>query len=259
MLDYSAILLKDAFRQKGCPICYLQERGDARYIFSILYEMVTDWPVRVGFVDSLGYCHEHAWAQQMTEKEQWGDGMGTATMYESVLEQNLAGLDQFIKATRREIGYHRSPLRRGLGRVGNRIQQALPRLPIQVATEPRFPFGIAPHGMCRVCESGSRSVNASLDNFAAKIQWDEFRAWYRASDGLCLPHLNAVLERIEDSESRRFVVEVAVEKLEANAAELREYWRKRDYRFQHEPLTAAERDSWRRAVEQFVGNRRWKH
>ena len=258
MLDFSAIWFKDAFRQRGCPICYLQEHGDARYIFSVLYEFVTDGPTRAGFVDSLGYCREHAWAQQMTEKEHWNDGMGTATMYESVLDQNLMGLDQFIKATRREIAHQRSPFMRGLARWGNQIKQALPRLPIQGTTTARFPFGIVPCKLCRVCETGNRSVSASLDTFANKIEWDEFRDWYRASDGLCLPHLNAVLERIAEPALRRFVVEVAVEKLEENAAALREYLRKRDYRFKHEPLTAAERDSWRRAVEQFVGKRRWK-
>lgn len=241
MLDFSVLWFKDAFRQKGCPICYLRARDDARYIFTILYEYVTDGGVRTNFVNSLGYCHEHAWVQQRTEAEHWGDGLGTATMYESVLAQNLAGLDELIRATRREIARARLPL-------WARLRKHLPRA---------LPFGIEPRAPCRVCELGAQGEHALLTTFASKIEWDEFRAWYRASDGLCLPHLNAVLEHITDVDARRFVIQVAIEKLETNAAALREYWRKHDYRFRNEPLTDAERDSPRRAVEQFVGNRRW--
>ncbi|MCX7840480.1 MAG: DUF6062 family protein, partial [Anaerolineae bacterium] len=171
MLDFSALWFRDAFRHQGCPICYLRARDDARYIFTILYEFVTDGGVRTNFVNSLGYCHEHAWAQQRTEAEHWGDGLGTATMYESVLAQNLAGLDEFIRATRREIARARLPF-------WARLRKHLPRA---------LPFGIEPRAPCRVCELGAQGERALLDTFAQKIEWDEFRAWYRASDGLCLP------------------------------------------------------------------------
>jgi len=247
VLDFAALWFKDAFQHQGCPICYLRARDDARYIFTILYEYVTDGGVRATFVNSLGYCSEHAWAQQRTEAERWGDGLGTATMYESVLAQNLDGLDEFIRATRRAMARERSPIWRGIARVVRRLGRATPALP----------FGVVPRAPCRVCELGAQGERALLETFAQKIGWDEFRAWYRASDGLCLPHLNATLERIADADARRFVIEVTLEKLEANAVALREYWRKHDYRFQDEPITDAERQAWRRAVEQFVGNRRW--
>lgn len=241
VLDFSALWLKEAFRQKGCPICYLCARDAARYIFTILYEYVTDGGVRANFVSSLGYCHEHAWAQQRTEAEHWSDGLGTATMYESVLVQNLAGLDEFIRATRRDMACARLPF-------WTRLRKHLSRA---------LPLGIAPRAPCRVCELGAQGERALVDTFAQKIEWDEFRAWYRASDGLCLPHLNAVLAHIANVDAQRFVVEVAIEKLEVNATALREYWRKRAGRFQPELLTEAERDAPRRAVEQIVGNRQW--
>ena len=49
LLDYIAIWFKDAFRQRGCPVCFLQERGDARDIFSVLYQFVIDGPTRADF------------------------------------------------------------------------------------------------------------------------------------------------------------------------------------------------------------------
>lgn len=58
---------------------------------------------------------------------------------------------------------------------------------------------------------------------------------------------------IEDAESLRILVDVQVRGWEALSRDLKEYLRKHDYRFSHEPKTPAEEQSWARAVAAISG------
>jgi hypothetical protein len=84
----------------------------------------------------------------------------------------------------------------------------------------------------------------------------EFRAWYTASDGLCLPHLRRALARAEDEETVRFLVQVAVDKVSPLLADLKEYERKHAWEYRHEPKPPWEQASWVRAVAFFAGEAR---
>ena len=248
MLDLLSIELKDAFQQRGCPICYLRLKVEARYIYSILYEYVTDGGVRVQFVNSLGYCRKHAWQMQGIEFEHWHDGLGTATMYESVLQGNLAGLNKFIERTRPQVEAAHSSWPQWLTRLRKRFHRTFDGAPRQL------PFGLIPRARCRVCEMGTQCETWYIPVLAEKLVWEQFREWYRQSDGLCLPHLNGVLPLVPDPMWRAWLIELAVQKLGANASDLGEFLRKRNYRFHDELVTVSESTAFRRAVEQFTGN-----
>jgi|WetSurMetagenome_2_1015567.scaffolds.fasta_scaffold79098_3 hypothetical protein len=149
MLDFSAIQLKSSFEHQGCPLCYLRHKDVACHIYGVLYEYVNDPDVRDSFVASLGYCRDHAWQQQMTEMGRCKDVLGTGTMYESVLQQNLRGIEQFIATL------HADDTRTGwLSRLGGKSRTTQPDSYNHSTTgeQVNLPFGLSTGGHCRVCE-----------------------------------------------------------------------------------------------------------
>lgn len=254
MLDLLTLDLKGAFRQEGCPLCHLRTKTEEHYIYSVLYEYVTDGGVRERFVNSLGYCRKHAWQKWLIEYEHWHDGLGTATMYESVLQQNLDGLETFMQMTRQESVRQHSRSRAALAWLRALLGRALSQVAVLSARAPaRLPFGLVGRTRCRVCEQGEQTDRSFIRTFAEKLEWAQFRDWYRESEGLCMPHLNQVLSA-SDPEWRDFLVQVAVEKLAANAIALREALHRHESPLRAEPSGERERQGRRRAVAQLFGN-----
>ena len=80
-----------------------------------------------------------------------------------------------------------------------------------------------------------------------------FRARFAEGPGLCRGHFAAAAERMTDRKRRQFLLEVQVRGWDALARDPKEYLRKHDYRFSHEPKTAAEEGSWVCAVTLISG------
>lgn len=95
-----------------------------------------------------------------------------------------------------------------------------------------------------VAERAARMLVARLDDSAE-------RARYAAGPGLCVRHLEIVAARASP-DLRRFLADLLTTQLESLHAELAEFFRKGDYRFQHEPR-GAEQTAWRRAIARLVG------
>jgi len=115
-----------------------------------------------------------------------------------------------------------------------------------------FPAGLVPSEGCRVCQIG-RKTEQTLEWLVKHCAEEEFRGWYRASDGLCLPHLRGAHEIAESQKTRVFLIDTAEEKLGTLAGQLREYLRKHNWDYRDEPKLSEEQSSWIRAVEFFVG------
>src|SRR6185503_13974850 len=81
---------------------------------------------------------------------------------------------------------------------------------------------------------------------------DNLAAAYRTSQGLCLPHFRRVLAPITDPETFTALVEAQKAVWQRLSAELAEFIRKKDHRFQHEGY-GPEGDAWLRAIEAVVG------
>jgi hypothetical protein len=106
---------------------------------------------------------------------------------------------------------------------------------------------------CHACEIVDPSEEAYLVWLVRGLANPEFRGWYAASDGLCLPHLRLALAKAEEVETTRFLVQVAVDKLAPLLADLKEYGRKHIWQFRREPKYPWEQASWIRAVAFFAG------
>ncbi len=117
--------------------------------------------------------------------------------------------------------------------------------------------GSSPRASCPACETAvdyERACLAALRDFLHQTSGDpELRRQYADGPGLCRAHFAAAASRVEENESLRFLAEVQARSWAALSRPLKEYLRKHDYRFSHEPKTPEEEASWIRAVATISG------
>lgn len=89
---------------------------------------------------------------------------------------------------------------------------------------------------------------------AAEEQGELWRA-YTASEGLCWPHLQVVLESLDAGAAEAGVrlLEDVIRRVQALTTALAAYIQAHDYRYQNEPLTAEVQLAWLRAVAWLAG------
>jgi hypothetical protein len=110
---------------------------------------------------------------------------------------------------------------------------------------------------CPACEAAAKYGEASLAalrNLLHPQTGDAtFRTRFAEGPGLCRGHFAEAATMMEDRETLRILVETQARGWDALARDLKEYLRKHDYRFSHEPKTAAEDASWVCAVTLISG------
>lgn len=251
-MDLTTIDLKVAFREQGCPVCRLRYAREDRCIYNTLYEHVNDPDTRSQLVRSLGFCPSHAWQMQQMEQANWHDGMGTAIIYEDITARARAGLRSYLnRPALEEIDPHRRKSRRRTRR-GSGSEEGRAR------TE-GLPRGLAPRERCRVCASGDEAESWLVETLVRACDQEEFRGWYRSSEGLCLPHLRQALAHAAykaHADIERLLAETAVDRLDRLAYNLKEYVRKESYENRSEPKLETEQRAWIDGVAFFAGNLR---
>ncbi|MDP9224849.1 MAG: DUF6062 family protein, partial [Actinomycetota bacterium] len=210
-------LLRD-LEFRGCCVCSGATRSSRRYLDSLLWEFVTDGGIRTRLRAGHGFCREHTFLAIEVARAHAGDA-GLAALYEDFLEH-----------IRHHILDLRSPHRSARFRPGKRVE---------ILIKPELP--------CRACESESGAVRAYLTILAHRGRYPEIETALEASRrGLCIPHLERGLTMFADAEPRAALVALYLKFEEELRADLRDFIRKRDYRFQDEPR-GLEQESWWRA------------
>ena len=212
--------LIEAFGQPGCPVCRLATEAVDAYLTSVCYEQVNDLDLREQLRSAGGFCRAHA---ERFVKQRLGQ-LAAAIVYRDVLNtarKRLAAGNGFGG---------RSKLAALFG--GGRTRRDAPPCP-----------------GCQVEAEAEGRYLAALRN---RLRDPAVRARYQAGDGLCLPHVDQALQ--VDDDGARALAEAAVEMLRTIVADLDEYIRKHDYRFQTEAWDGGE-DTPERAVERAVGHR----
>jgi len=247
--------LEDALRRAGCPICRLRQRTERRYLYNLLYESITDGPIRERLAHALGFCPEHAWLLQAVEQEEWRDGLGTGILYEDLLGRIQAPMQGYLapgaKSEQAPLS-HWQRLARWLHKYG-RLGRWL-ALQLDAMTPARRLLALlTPLERCPACVAGEQTETTDIIWLVDNLQDSAFRALYAASDGLCLPHLRAALARTQDDTSARLLVEVSAGRLQQLRTDLSEYVRKFSWQYREEPKHPWQQASWIRAVAFFAG------
>jgi hypothetical protein len=238
--DLLYIGLRDALLENACPLCWRMDGHTRRTIVHFLREGKGADQIFLSLARSLGLCQRHAWLLAEIEPEAFGDGMATATLYDWLVDH----LVRTIQWNPLSIIFRR----RGWF-VTKRQRSANPRAQALINQLAQTDSCC----LCRLLGDYERVLAWGLQRFLSDAHGDDrFRDLFRKSWGLCLPHFRMVLFRVEDDSTLDILIDVQRERMEALSGDLKEYLRKHDYRFAHEPY-GPERDSWIRAIALFAG------
>lgn len=109
--------------------------------------------------------------------------------------------------------------------------------------------------ICLFCEQEREVEQDCLNKFIDCFYDIEFQQAYIKSNGLCLPHIQAVLKQTKNEKFHKDLLELEKEKLNKLVKELKELTRRFDYRFSKEE-SGQEKDAWIRAVEKISGSKK---
>ncbi|NLV73568.1 MAG: hypothetical protein GXY52_02615 [Chloroflexi bacterium] len=222
--------LLEAQDKPGCPICRMINRATDRYLDSLLYEAVLDPDVRAKTKATHGFCADHV--EMLGERP--GRALGIALIYRDIIRAAADAADRPTPPSGKLLDTLRGKNRPGaLAADSLRHDQA-----------------------CPACLIGREAEVNYTSLMLAHIEDPEFHAAYAAGEGICLPHLIAVLERAGTEEEVRAIVGPQVVRYRHMLSELDEFIRKRDHRFRHEPM-GEEGDVWLRAMNAVVGGAGW--
>jgi len=235
---------KAALTQPGCSACRISKDYVTRYMITLVREGKSHDEVYTRIELAWGFCERHARVLKAIGPAKLGNGMSPTRL-----------CIWLLKALSRRLTSSRPSAVTG------------PRSSVQNTRwiwRKRSP-GKGPakqldaKGRCPACEDLSRSERSllwGLQRFLSPIRGDEtIRQLYRASDGLCLPHFRLAIEEVEEKASHDLLLQVQKATLSRVSGHLKEYLRKHDYRYAHEPMLEAEATSCRRAITLFVGER----
>jgi hypothetical protein len=230
--------LKRALGQKGCPICRLRKETEERYLGHVLWENINDLATRTRFLPSWGYCALHARLLGRLELKDYHDAMGTAIMYESLVQQLKNHLDR-IQA---EAAQSQAPRR---GRIFRMLWSRAKQVPVPLAAT----------ADCYVCELGKASAEYVLEGLLEGLEGKkaDIASLYQSSDGLCLAHLSSALAQthLPGSQAGEILVEHVQNRMAVLQTHLSEYIRKRGWDARTERSTPEEYASWREAIAFF--------
>ena len=210
--------LLDALPQPGCALCRLGHEVEVNYIEDVLYSKTTAISTRAEWRQARGLCLTHA-----RQLDQIGHALGVSLFYQDIL------------LTLKEL-----------------LERAPPQQAVRQRGKRRFQEGLAPGVECPACAYRAMLEAVYIETLLDHLMDPEFVAKLRKADPLCLTHLRQAIDVVSDPESFRVLRDVQVEHWEKLIAELAEFARKNDHRFQHESV-GGEGDAWLRAVDAIAG------
>jgi hypothetical protein len=213
--------LLEAMGRHACPLCVLVERIERKAVDMFLYDQVNDISRRDALRASRGLCLYHTGL--LAEGR---SALGIAILSRDILRAMTAELEAAAPGDISPLGKLRDRLGNGAG--------------AQLATK------IGPQAGCPMCDELPRIEAPLIAGLLRNFGDEAFAAAFDACGGLCRAHLAATLRAADATTARELAARQAAawRRLEA---ELDEFIRKHDYRFQGEILDA-ERDVWRRAL-----------
>ncbi len=222
-----------ACQQPGCPVCRLVQDGVRHYLQHLYYESVNDIGLRQQLRHSLGFCKEHT---RVSLEPGVGDALGVSIIYNDIFTNLLRGMPQGEESAPEEANLF-SRLRVNRTKLGS---------------SQTFLKTLSPQAACPACEQQEELENIFCPALAERLVIAPIAQALQAGDGLCLLHLRLVVPEVKSDAGWRVLLRSTRARFESLQAELEEFIRKNDYRFQGEEI-GVERDAWQRAIRKIVG------
>ncbi|MBN2472547.1 MAG: hypothetical protein JXN59_17610 [Anaerolineae bacterium] len=228
----SMIDLIESFRKPGCPVCRITKKDVESFLHSMLFEGYKFPETHERFRAGRGLCNAHAW--QMAESFR-GALLNIGLYYRGALNAMLRDLDG--------AGQPAAAARSGLSRFLSGGGGGAPGSALADALE-------APKS-CVACEIRVTSEALYTRTIGEHISNPKLAEAYRASEGVCLPHLRMALRAATPADQR---VIIAIQRgiWEALLKDLDQFAEMHDHRHTGEYM-GAEGDSWLRALRGMAG------
>lgn len=205
--------LLEGLSRGACPVCHATRKATRRYIHSFLYEGMMSPVARRDFLEGGGFCREHFWQAKAIEEECWADGFGVAILCENLLEASLKDLEKLPQS--------QAGLKGSLARIRKAARNRERRWALENG--------------CTACKASRSSEQHYLSALEEWLHDEDFTAHFNESTGLCLRHIRAAGEQWTSEPALEVVSRIAKKCVDHLLKELREFQRKHDYRFKHEP------------------------
>lgn len=179
----SMIGLIEAFKKPGCPVCRATKSDVESFLHSMLFEGYKFPEVHERFRAGRGLCNTHAW--HLAEAFR-GALLNIGLFYRGALQAALRDLDG--------AGQPAAAARSGLSRLLSGGGSAAPSSSLADALEPPK--------ACMACEIRVTSEAMYTRTIGEHITNPKLAEAYRASEGLCLPHLRMALRAATPADQR---------------------------------------------------------
>jgi hypothetical protein len=234
--------LLEAMGKRACPLCVLVERIERKAVDLFLYDQVNDISRRDALRASRGLCLQHT--AMLAEGR---SALGVAIVSRDALRAMTAELENY-HGERRDRGEEQSDSPpqpqpsavSATSAVKSFLSGALGKGGVQLAAR------VGPQAGCPMCAERPRVEAPLIGGLLRNFGDTAFAAAFEECGGLCRIHLANTL-RAADAATARALARRQAAAWRRLEAELDEFIRKHDYRFQGEVLNA-ERDVWRRAL-----------
>ena len=235
--------LLDAMAQAACPLCVLLERAERKAVDMFLYDQVNDISRRDALRASRGLCLSHS--AMLAEGR---SALGVAILSRDILRAMTAELETGTsnREHREDLKLPIQPSVNSVASVAKKyLSGVLGQAGAQIAAR------IEPQAGCPMCAERPRIEAPLIMGLLHNLRDPAFAAAFDASAGLCRSHLASTLRAADAPAARALAARQAAiwRRLEAD---LDEFIRKHDYRFQGETFDV-ERDVWRRALQTTSG------
>jgi hypothetical protein len=189
--DPSKILIFLLETNRACPVCFVLRDREFYVLSQFQYDVAHHSEIRDAFRFEGTLCNHHAWFM-----EALATPVTNGSLFHALIVETVSRLGEG-SATVRDIVNHR-PQRKVIARLleGKRH--------------------------CIACEDQTAMESHLIREMIRLLQDSSFRTTYRASWGLCRPHLLSVLARIEEPSLKAFVLQTYRAQLTRQAHELEE-------------------------------------
>ncbi len=202
-------------RTRGCPVCDHLEEALLSFFSRWQHDLTREEKVREVFAEECGFCPTHLW-----QLAAFSSPRGLASGFPPLLSRLAEALNQAADGVRTE-----GPALRG-----------------------------RPGGNCRVCAMLLDLETGYISQLAGFLDSEEGRSAYDSAQGVCLRHLDLLVQSVGSGETAAFLLRKAARRFREIEASMRSYGQKLES-LRRQDCTPDEKDADRRALVLTAGAR----